>query len=309
MLDYGATLPRKRKSPKVIFLVIFWVLVAWVGWKTFFGASAPALSPVPDEPHSSFVSNLFSKTKNPEDLKKRIQEEARTWVNYSVLVADYQSPFRMEINETLIYTAASVNKLPILAALYYYTAAGEIDLDQVITLQASDILDYGTGSMRYDRPGTTYSLKTIAQLMIKKSDNTAASILTKFIGEGKIQSLMNSWGLTQTDIANNKTSNRDMNILMNRIYTGQVTDASATQEMLGFMKDTDFEDRLPAQLPDDVTIYHKIGTEVRVIHDVGIVTDGTRTYYIGVFTNEVTNDEEAVKLIAGISKLVYEFMQ
>lgn len=310
MLDYPIDTPKKRKIPKLLAYLVFWGLVLLVGRRAFLTSSGPTLSPVPEEPHASFVASLFTKEKNPENLKLKIQEAAKGWLNYSVVVADYQSPLRVDINDTVIYTAASVNKIPILAALYYYAQAGEIDLDRVITLQAADILDYGTGTMRYDEPGTTYSIRTIAQLMIKKSDNTAAYILTNHIvGAEKIQSLLASWGLTQTDIVNNKTSNRDIAILMQKIYSGNAVNQAYTQEMLGYMKDTDFEDRLPALLPEGVTVYHKIGTEERVIHDAGVVTDGKTTYYIGAFVGEVTNEQEAVALIAQISKLVYEFMR
>lgn len=297
--------------PRVLAYVIFWGLVLWIGARAFLPSRGPVLSPVPEDPRVSIIAALFSREKKPEDLKRKIQEAAKDWTNYSVLVADYTSPFRMEINETVIYTAASVNKLPILAALYYYAQAGDIDLDEVVTIQPADVQNYGTGSIQYDPPGTTYSIKTLAKLMIQKSDNTAAYVLTNHIvGAVKIQELMKSWGLTQTDtLKDNKTSNRDMAVLMEKLYTGKIANEAATLEMLGFLKDSDFEDRLPALLPDGVTVYHKIGTETRVIHDVGVVTDGKATYYIGVFTNEVTNEEAAVKLIAQVSKIVYDFMR
>lgn len=310
MLDYPIDTPRKRKIPKAVLYVIFWALVILVGRKAFFGPGGTILSPLPDEPHTSFVSSLFSKSKNPDDLKRRVQEAAKGWVNYSVVVADFNTSLRMEINDTMIYTAASVNKLPILTALYHAAEAGDIDLDDTITLQANDILNYGTGTMQYDPPGTTYAIKTVAQLMIKHSDNTAASILThNIVGEQTIQSYVNSLGLTQTDITNNKTSNRDIALLLRKLYEGELANQANTQEMLGFMKDTDFEDRLPALLPDGVTVYHKIGTETRVIHDVGIITDGTRTYYLGVFLGDVTDEAAAVSTIANISKIVWDFMQ
>lgn len=311
MLDYGARTERKRRMPRVLAYVIFWGLVLWIGARAFLPSRGPVLSPVPEDPRVSIIAALFSREKKPEDLKRKIQDAAKDWTNYSVLVADYTSPFRMEINETVIYTAASVNKLPILAALYYYAQAGDIDLDEVITIQPADVQNYGTGSIQYDPPGTTYSIKTLAKLMIQKSDNTAAYVLTNHIvGAVKIQELMKSWGLTQTDtLKDNKTSNRDMAVLMEKLYTGKIANEAATLEMLGFLKDSDFEDRLPALLPDGVTVYHKIGTETRVIHDVGVVTDGKATYYIGVFTNEVTNEEAAVKLIAQVSKIVYDFMR
>lgn len=259
-------------------------------------------SPLPDERKTS--------TKSPDTLRRRIQETVNNrWKNYSVYVKDYNSSFTMGINETVIFTAASVNKVPIVAALYYYAGRGEIDLDERVTIQAKDIQHTGTGSIRYDPPGSIYSLKTLAKLSIEQSDNTAAYVLGNYtVGIPRIQTLMTDWGLTQTDIVDNKTSNRDMAILLEKIYRGEVTNAASTQEMLAFFKDTEFEDRLPALLPESATVYHKIGNEIAVMHDVGIVTDATATYYIGILTSDITDEEEAKKIIAQISKLVYDYL-
>ncbi|MDO8451675.1 MAG: serine hydrolase [bacterium] len=277
-----------------------------------FLSNTQVVSPLPQSPRkSSIVSYFFQKKKDPEDLKKVLKEKAdAVWTTYSIVVEDYQSDFKIGINEHVMFTAASVNKLPILASLYYYAQKGEIDLDKTITLQASDVQDYGTGSIRYDAPGTVYSIKTLAKLMIAQSDNTAAYILSNHVvGIDKIQKTMENWGLTQTDMANNKTSNSDMSILLRKMYQGNVVNQAYTQEMFAFLKDTDFEDRLPALLPSGVSAYHKIGTEIGVLHDVGIITDGTQAYYIGIFTGDIKNEEETVKTIGAISKDVYDFMK
>lgn len=271
------------------------------------------ISPVPDEisQPTQLLGGLFAKKKSPEDLRIKIQETVNNrWRNYSIYIKDFNSDFAMGINETVIFTAASVNKVPIVAALYYYAGKGEIDLDERVTIQASDIQDFGTGSIRYDTPGSVYAIKTLAKLAIEQSDNTAGHVLgTYTVGFEKIQALMGEWGLTQTDMVNNKTSNRDISILFEKIYKREVTNEASTQEMLAFFKDTDFEDRLPALLPKTVSVYHKIGNEIAIMHDAGLVTDGKMTYYIGVFTSDITDDEESKKIIAEVSKLVYDYLK
>ncbi len=271
------------------------------------------VSPIPDEKKGveSFLAGLFARKKSPDDLKKKIQETVNNrWKNYSVLVKDLGSGFTVGINETVIFTAASVNKVPIVAALYYYAGKGEVDLDERVTIQIRDVQDFGTGSIRYDPPGSVYSLKTLAKLAIEQSDNTAAYVLGNYtVGLDRVEKLMGQWGLTQTDMVNNKTSNRDMSMLFEKMYTGEVTNAASTQEMLAFFMDTDFEDRLSALLPDGATVYHKIGNEIAVMHDVGIITDGKVTYYIGVLSSDITDEEEAKKIIAEVSKLVYDYLR
>lgn len=291
---------RARKLFVLATIITMTILVI----RTFgFGWTGTIISPIPDEQRGMTK-------KSPDELRKKIQEKVNNrWKNYSVYVKDYNSPFTMGINETVIFTAASVNKVPIVAALYYYAGKGDIDLDERVTIQARDIQDFGTGSIRYDPPGSVYAIKTLAKLAIQQSDNTAAYVLgTYTIGFEKIQALMNQWGLTQTDMVNNKTSNRDMSILFEKIYKGEITNPASTQEMLAFFKDTDFEDRLPTLLPQTATVYHKIGNEIAVMHDAGVVADGKTTYFIGVLSTDITDEEEAKKIIAEISKLVYEYI-
>lgn len=271
----------------------------------------PVISPIQSDAYTK-VLGIFSVRKNPEDLKKHIQESVgNTFKNYSVYVVDYRSNFSMGINESEIFDAASVNKLPIMAALYNEAQKGNVNFDQVITLQAENIQDYGTGSIRYDPPGTTYTIKTLVRLMMQKSDNTAAFLLGNYVvGLPMVQSTINSWGLTQTDMANNKTSNKDMELLMRKIYGNNVASPSLTAEMLGFMRDSDFENRIPENLPSGVTVYHKTGDgDTGEIHDVGIVTHGGTAYYIGILTTNAGDVDVANQLEAKISRIVYDFLR
>lgn len=301
--------PIKKLTGIVIVIGVGILLMRLIGSRR----DTSIISPIPEEEKetTSVLTGLFAKKKSPEDLRKKIQETVNNrWKNYSVYVKDYNTPFTVGINETVIFTAASINKVPIVAALYYYAGKGEIDLDERVTIQAADIQDFGTGSIRYDPPGMVYALKTLAKLAIEQSDNTAAYVLGNYtVGLEKVQALMTQWGLTQTDMVNNKTSNKDMSILFEKIYKGEITNAASTQEMLAFFKDTDFEDRLPALLPQPTMVYHKIGNEIAVMHDAGIITDGKTTYYIGVFSSDITDEEEAKKIIAEVSKLVYDYLR
>jgi len=284
-----------------------------VVYKQLFQKS-PSLSPLAEEPKKTQTNNIlsvFSKKKDPDELKQRIKQTVGlTWKNYSVLVADTQSEFTMGINEEEIFTGASINKIPILAALYTKVQSGDVNIDEIITLQQEDIQDYGTGSMRYDGAGTTYSIKTLAKLMMQQSDNTAAYILANhIIGMDVIQSFLDTWGMTQTDMINNKTSNADISFLMKKIYMGNIANVAYTKEMLSFFKDGEFEDRIPAQLPDGVVVYHKIGTEIGVMHDVGIVVGPTTKYYIGIMTSDITDEKETTSMMANVSKVVYDYMK
>jgi len=288
----------------LIFLVTGLLLYRYAFPKTI-------VSPIDTSGQKKNILPLFTKRKDPEELKRLVRQTVNmSLVDYSVFVVDVNSDFRMGINETQMFTGASVNKIPILAALYTEAQQGKVDLDEVLTLQENDIQDYGTGSIRYAKPGSTYTIKTLAKLMMQQSDNTAAYILGNLVLDlNTIEQMVTGWGMTQTDMVNNKTSNSDMAIIMKKIYSGNIANPALTQEMFAFFKDTDFEDRIPGLLPKDVTVYHKIGNEIGVVHDVGVVVGPTTKYYIGIMTNGVTDEEKTVKLMAQISKTVYDYMK
>jgi len=290
----------------IVIVVVTGIVVKNMTWKH------SIVSPVANSKQTSkqTVLSVSSKNKDPDELKKSVKTLiGNQWKNYSILISDFNSDFSAGINETEIFAAASVNKVPILASLYEEVSKKPEILDRQVTPQQSDIQDYGTGSIRYDPPGTGYSVKTLARLMMQQSDNTAAYILANHIvGQDTIQEYVNSWGMTQTDIATNKTSNKDMAILFKKIAHSEVSRAPFNEEMMSFLKDSDFEDRLPALLPKTVTVYHKIGTAEGGIHDVGYVSGDRVKYYIGVMTTDIGSEEKTIKLLANLSKLIYDFM-
>ncbi|OGG01390.1 hypothetical protein A2Z33_02510 [Candidatus Gottesmanbacteria bacterium RBG_16_52_11] len=302
---------RQRKSSGKIIIIIGIILIVLALLRRDSGA---VISPLPESPQPTNAPELpvkaGKKNRNPLELENSIRQAVgNAWKNYSVVVEDMNSSFTVSIDGMVMHRAASVNKVPILAALYVLSERGETDLNRVITLQAGDIQNYGTGSIRYDSPGSTYSVKTLAKLMIQKSDNTAAYILAQYIvGQQRLKKMVSDFGLVQTDMDENTTSNADMAKLFRKIYRNELTNQAYSGEMLAFLKDSDFEDRLPGKLPPGTTIYHKIGTEVGNIHDVGIVETPDGAFYIGVLTSDVTDETQATELIAMISRLVYDFM-
>lgn len=247
------------------------------------------------------------KTENTLFLKNAIQTQlALQKGTYSVYYANFTSNASLGINENQIFTAASVNKIPIVAVLYFLAQKGKVNLDQKLTIQETDIQDYGTGSLRYEDPGGSYSLKTLARLTLQRSDNTAAHVLANMIGTDTIQKTITSWGLTQTDIEQNKSSVYDMFLLFKKIYKNEIASKSLTKEILGFMRDTEFEDRLPAKLPSGTIVYHKTGDAVGNIHDVGIIQNGSVVFFLGIMMSDITDEKQAKQTEATIAEKIYD---
>lgn len=282
---------------KLLTIVIYTFIILLIG-RNFPLLPKFYLFTTPQEQQNQFVEKMKQQTKQ---LIKNRQG------SYGIYYADLITKDSFGINEREIFTAASVNKVPIVAALYYLNNKGKIDLYENITLQKEDIQDYGSGRLRYEEPGSVYTLKTLAKLALQESDNTAAHILAKRIGIPDIQNLVNQWGLKQTDIDDNKTSAYDMYLLFNLLYQNKITNQARTKELLGYMTDTDIEDRLPVLLPNNTQVYHKSGDLQGGIHDVGIIQKDKHVFFLAVMTESIGDKEiETKQTIAQIAKQIVD---
>ncbi len=236
-------------------------------------------------------------------LEKFLKEENGS---YSIYYKNLVTGEEFGVDENKIQTAASLNKVPIVALLYNQAEHKKVDLEDEITVQEIDIQDYGTGSIRYEEPGGSYSLKTLTKLSLEQSDNTAAHVLGLHLGRDKIQTYMESLGLVATDMEENMTSARDMGLILEKIYNRQIAKEGLTAELLDFMKDTDFEDRLARDLPEGVEVYHKAADGVGFVHDVGIIDDGKTPFILSVLTSEIDDVEEAKATIGKIAAFIQQ---
>lgn len=281
---------------KIFTIIVYTIIILMIG------RNLPAL------PRFTVFSDPKTYT---QDLKKEttgLLKNAKG--NYGIYYADLKTNEAFGIADKELFTAASVNKVPIVAALYYLEHRGKVNLDEQITLQKVDIQDYGTGTLRYQKPGTTYSLKTLAKLSLKQSDNTAAHIISNKLGTDVVQRTINEIGLTQTDMDQNQTSPYDMYVLFKKIYNNEITTPAKSQELLSFMQDTDIEDRLPAQLPEGSIVYHKTGDAVGNLHDVGFIQNGDTIFFLAVLTSDIGKNETATKQnISKIARHILEFYQ
>ncbi len=307
---------KSRNTKGFIVLVLFSLMLIYLLLSKFLLTNKKNYQEIPNSSKNTLSSEKKDRqtTASPlktskliEKIEKEISAKRGT---YSIYVYDINNKKDYGINPQMVITAASVNKIPILATLYHLAGKEELNLEKIIVPQPSDIQNYGTGSIRYDPIGTPYSIKTLSRLMMEKSDNTAAYLLgTQIVGLSRIQKQIENWGLTQTDMIKNTTSAKDMAIILTKMYLGEITNSALTAEMLGFMDKSDFDDRLPAGLPADIKIYHKTGDEVGKIHDVGIIDLPQRPYYLGILTTDITNEKETKETLAAISKLVFDWMK
>ncbi len=79
----------------------------------------------------------------------------------------------------------SAVKVPIAVAVLQSIDEGKHSLDEEMTLKASDKVD-GSGDLVWQDEGVAYSLRSLLNEMLIESDNTAANMLIRLIGEDEL---------------------------------------------------------------------------------------------------------------------------
>jgi len=209
------------------------------------------------------------------------------------------------VNQDEVFIAASVNKAPIMVAVLQEIEEGNLTFKDQYRLQSRDLQDYGTGSMRYDRLGTIYTYEELLELSGKKSDNTAAFVLSKIVGKEKLDELLADLGMENTSIEENTTTPAEMGKLFVEVYKDKLLSDNFKERFYGYLTNTDFEDRIPMGVPDIIAVTHKIGNEIGVINDCGIVFE--KDPYVLCILSQNVNEAEALEVLPKISRLVWEF--
>jgi beta-lactamase class A len=89
---------------------------------------------------------------------------------------------RLEHDAGRLWYLASAVKLPIAIAVLQEMEAGRHSLDDKVVLEATDKID-GSGALVWQDDGATHSLGSLLERMLMQSDNTAANLLIRAIGE------------------------------------------------------------------------------------------------------------------------------
>ncbi len=211
---------------------------------------------------------------------------------YGVVVFDPSTGESVGMDADATFLAASLNKLPVLMTLYRSAASGEVDLQDKITMQASDVQAYGTGVLYTYPVGYTLTLRECAELLIKESDNTAWKMLDRYLGRDYIRAELYRVGARSTEYwLPNTTTPNDVLLMLEKISDPSYTTPDLSAEMLDVMTNTAFEDRLPQPLPEGTRVSHKIGSYGTTFSDAGLVfPQGSRdvedAYYIVVMVSE-----------------------
>jgi beta-lactamase class A len=308
-------LPKKPAGKVILILLLitsglallFYLSSLWPSW--WQRVTAPRVINSPKETSGSDLTVLLTPSPSPapwqtsleEGINQILAEEPGTYGVYLYKIDEQQF---LGINETAIFPAASLMKLPVIMTVYHQAEKQQFDLSAEYSLREADKLA-GNGSVYLQPAGTTYTYRALAQLAIEQSDNTANYVLSWAVGEEQIRSMINLLGLGQTDYDLSQTSPQDIGRLLLALYQGEILTSAHSQEILGYLSATIFNDQIPAALPAGTKIAHKIGFDEGLLHDAAIIFKEDNNFIL-VVMSQSADTAQAEEVIKKIAKLVWQ---
>lgn len=227
---------------------------------------------------------------------------------YGVVVLDIISGRVCAVKPLEQFHAASTFKLPMNIYLYKNMASGGINPGQRLVFEQKHY-EGGTGKLQYKPLGSSFTIETLAEYSITHSDNVATNMLLSHLGRQKVKNYMRSAGGLVVDDKNNVSCPRDMAIYMKELIDLAAGTTEPYHRLISYLENTIYNERIPAPLPRDIKIAHKIGNwpATGSYHDVGLVRHPVNPYVIAVFSKNTPGPDHACNVIRLISKTVYDY--
>jgi len=111
--------------------------------------------------------------------------------------------------------------------------------------------------------------------------------------------------MTKTSLGKGETTPADLGLFFRKLYAGSILSREHRDEILGYLTKTFDESRIPAGVPEEVRVAHKVGTDIGIIADAGIVF-AKRPFIVAIMSFDVS-EKEAKEVLPEIAKAVWEF--
>lgn len=279
-----------------------------------------------------FDSHLNFDNDEIEKLRAQLESEIqKSRAEVSLAFKDQESGEKLLIHSQEMMHAASLMKVPVMIELFWQAERGKFSLKDKIPVrnQFKSIVDGSIYTLRinddsddniYKFIGTEQPIRDLLMHMITMSSNLATNILIEFVGVKNVMKRMEELGIRNIEVLrgvedikayerglNNRTDAFSMMQVMMSIAEGKAGSSEACREMIEIMEQQKFRSKIPAGIPEEVKVANKTGSITRIDHDAAIVfPKGRKPYVLVIMTRGIEDHEEAEKLIAKLSRIVYE---
>lgn len=191
-----------------------------------------------------------------------------------------------------VHLAASTMKLPLVVALHRLAEQRAVDLDEEVRVHADFrsagdggpyevTQDYDNDDEPWKRLGRTATLRWLAERAIVRSSNLATNLLVERVGVDATDEVYAAVGATgcalrkgiqdrRADMASTVTADGLARVVAG-LVSGRLLPPAAAAEVERLLAASQWNDAIPAGLPDGAYVANKSGWTDDVCHDVGVV--------------------------------------
>ncbi|MBS4035298.1 MAG: serine hydrolase [Ignavibacterium sp.] len=269
------------------------------------------------------------------DLKTKIENEfASVEGSFALAFTDLSNPLNeIYINERETFHAASTMKTPVMVELFKQANENKFNLNDSILVKNDfkSIVDGSSYSMNIERDGGENFYKHLGTRqpiidliidMITFSGNLSTNILIELADAKKVNETMRSIGASDIQVLrgvedmkafeqglNNTTTAYDLMLIYRALGEGSFVSEKACEDMIKILMQQNFKTKIPALLPDDVSVANKTGSITGVSHDSGIIflPDG-RKYVLVILSKNLSDMKAGNDAIAKASRYIYDYM-
>ncbi len=250
-----------------------------------------------------------------DDLDARIDElkQEKKLTEVAVYFRDLNNGPAFGIDEMGEFFPASLLKVPVMMAYYHLAEQNPSILEREILFEKPK--DFGitpTIKPREElRLGQAYTVDDLIRRMIVYSDNQSLVLLVERLPPVILQDLFAMLGVGSDVLVNpnSKLSVKEYAGFFRILFNSSYLSRESSERALALLASTDYNDGLPAGVPDSVIVAHKFGEAgtgdmERQLHDCGIVYFPGHPYLACVMTRG-TDSEQLKETIVTLSEFIY----
>jgi beta-lactamase class A len=162
----------------------------------------------------------------------------------------------------------------------------------------------------------------LAEPMITRSSNLATNLLLEFLTPQVVQETLAKAGVEGVKVVrgvedsvafdkglNNTLTAAGLAHLFRLLREDHFLSEGSRRQALDILFAQEFNNMIPALLPDHPRVAHKTGEISTCTHDAGLILPpGRRPYAVAILTEHAPGSEEAHKTVAKVSRAIYDFI-
>jgi len=257
-----------------------------------------------------------------------VGEDGKEQISFAVIDVTGKKPLLGGVNFTNFIYPASIYKMYVAMEVLKQVSNNEYSLFRQYIVKSPNDVDRSREISFDPRPllknGDTVTVSYLLDLMITRSDNSAANCLIDIATRKRINKTMhdNAWHGSEVTrkflkrkfedpgydtIRSTETNALHAADFMFKIYKNELVNPWVSMQMKALMGRQLDTTKLSTGLPNSAMFYHKTGWWSYYTHDVGIVDDGSVKYIVAIFT-PVTEDKVRTRL-KEVSRRVYDLIK